>query len=524
VSPTADVRITHAPRGWRARLRRLPVVRSAFVRVPLVPRIVLASALLAVLVTAAFVVLVFALSELRTTTIEANRSKDVSAATLVLEQDVLQLDSGLRGFVSTGDARFLTSLRRARGRIPASIATLEQAVAGSANRQQRASRLTEVVHDYVEDYAVPLVGIARVSPTAAQSGAATAEGRRRIDDIRREVSRVLTVENQRSAARVSSATSQANRAIILGVGALVVSMFLVLLFGFELSRAVAHPVRRASEAAKVVAGGDLSIRLPEAGPAEVHDLSVAFNEMAESLERSKHELEAQYRRLEESERLRMELISAISHEVRTPLACVLGYTSLLQTRPTDETTRGQYLGIIADETRRLEALVEELVDVKRIEEGRLELDEEPFDLAALLAEQVNSFDGRSERHAIHFVPEEQPLRVTADRNRLAQVIANLLSNAVKYSPDGGAVEITAGRTDGRVRVAVRDHGIGISDEDRKRIFTKFFRGGAAGRGIGGMGLGLAVSRDIVEAHGGSMGFESRTGIGSTFWFDLPAGS
>ena len=198
------------------------------------------------------------------------------------------------------------------------------------------------------------------------------------------MTQVLTAENDLASARVSSATSQANRAIVLGLAALGISVLLVLLFGVELARAVAHPVRRVSEASKQVAGGDLSVRLPEQGPAEVHDLAASFNEMAASLERSKHDVEEQNRQLRESERLRSELISVISHEVRTPLACVLGYTSLLQTRPVDEATRQEYLSIIADEARRLEGLVGDLVDVKRIEQGRLELEPQPFDLGALV--------------------------------------------------------------------------------------------------------------------------------------------
>ncbi len=331
---------------------------------------------------------------------------------------------------------------------------------------------------------------------------------------------MLTTENDLAAARTSSATNQANRAILVGLGALAISVFLVLLFGVELSRAVAHPVRRVSEAAKHVAAGDLSVRIPERGPAEVYDLSAAFNEMAISLERNKQELEDQNRQLRESERLRNELISVISHEVRTPLACVLGYASLLQTRPVDDETREKYLSIISDEARRLEGLVSELVDVRRIEEGRLELEMEAFDLGTLLEEQVRSFSHRSERHTIDFEPGSSALEVRADRGRIAQVIANLLGNAIKYSPDGGQVTVEAGIRRGKVRVSVRDQGIGIPESARSRIFTKFFRGEAGAGGIGGMGLGLAVSREIVEAHGGRMGFDTTVGGGSVFWFEL----
>ena len=119
---------------------------------------------------------------------------------------------------------------------------------------------------------------------------------------------------------------------------------------------------------------------------------------------------------------------------------------------------------------------------------------------------------------------EEPLPVIGNPDRLRQVIGNLLSNAIKYSPQGGIVELTAEADDGAVRVEVRDEGIGIPAPQHPQIFTKFFRGDAAASGIPGTGLGLAVSRDIVESHGGRIGFTSAEGEGATFFVELPSGN
>ena len=505
--PSSD---TRRPRGFATRRPNLS----------LVARIVAASALLAVLVSAAFAILVIALSDLRTTTSEANRSKDVTSGTLVLERDLAAFETGLRGYINTGDPRFLRSWRDARSALASSSAAFRAQAVDNLAQERRARRLVGAIDDYVADYADPLVAIARVNPSIARSPTAVKEGRRRLEAIRNEIATMLRIENDLAANRVSSAKRQAGRAIAVGLGALAISVVLVLLFGAVLARSVARPIRRTSEAATEVAGGDLAVRVPETGPGEVGELALAFNQMAASLERGQRELEGQNAQLRESERLRFELVSAVSHEVRTPLACVLGYTTLLLTREVSEEERRQYLEIITDEARRLESLVDDLVDAKRIEEGRLVLDEELFDLSAVLREQVESFGGRSPEHVLH-VDQSESLVVHADRGRMAQVVANLLSNAIKYSPEGTTVDIVAQRENGVVRVAVRDQGDGIPPQDRSRIFSKFFRGDAAQSGVGGVGLGLAISREIVEAHGGRMGFESASGQGALFWFELP---
>ncbi len=224
---------------------------------------------------------------------------------------------------------------------------------------------------------------------------------------------------------------------------------------------------------------------------------------------------------------RDEFVSIATHELKTPLSVLRGYAQLLQTKKDGALSR-QALAAIDGQTRRLNDLVNDLLDVSRLRSGRLDLNPERFDLVELVREMVERFalltpTGESSR--VRLEVKEAHLWGNWDRGRIEQVLTNLLSNALKYSPSGGEVLVEVGRRGNDALVSVRDQGIGIPAEQQARIFEPFGRASNARvKKIEGAGLGLHISKEIVERHGGRIWFTSEEGRGSTFCFTLPLGS
>jgi signal transduction histidine kinase len=487
-------------------------------------RLMAGSALLAILVAGAFGVFIFAVRTLDDATRRERHTKAVSAATLQLEKLVLDVDTGLRGFVLTGRQDLLAPWTSARAALPQRLRSFRRLASAAPAERRRADSLITSIDEYVDGYSVPVVEIARTSPDAARTEVVSQEGVRELTDIRARFADFLSTENALAAARTSTAQRRSDAAIAAAIVGMIASALLIAGFGLYLARSIARPVRKVAEGATRLAGGDLATRLDPQGVGEVEDLTQAFNRMAERLEAGRRELEEQNKRLRESERAKSELVSVVAHELRTPLASVLGFTSVLLQREVTDEQRREYLNIIEAQARRLGALVNDFLDVQRLEEGKLSIAKELVDIGSVVREQTELFAGQSPKHLLDVSLPPSPLAVRGDSNRLAQVVANLLSNAIKYSPRGGVVRVAGKRDDDVVRVSIQDEGVGIPADLQGEIFGKFVRGQATAEGIEGSGLGLAISRSLVEAHGGSIDFESTKGRGSTFWFELPTAS
>ena len=258
------------------------------------------------------------------------------------------------------------------------------------------------------------------------------------------------------------------------------------------------------------------------------------------LDAARTELQTSYEKLQELDKLKSQFLSIASHELKTPITAMSGFVQIAVRRikrrlgagrpnevdwKKEEETLLEQLEVVQRQTGKLARLVDELLDVSRIESGRLELRVVDVDLPELVAEVMRRHQLMATKHdlRLHYDPDRK-LNVRGDRDHLEQVLNNLIGNAMKYSPDGGAIEVTVSRAgEQEIEFSVVDHGIGIRPAELARVFGLFYRSpDRNARDVGGMGLGLYITKEIVDRHNGRIWAESDVGHGTTFHVALPA--
>ncbi len=301
-----------------------------------------------------------------------------------------------------------------------------------------------------------------------------------------------------------------------GAVALVLSILMALL----VSRSVIAPLRRVADAAESIAQGESDTRAPVSGPAEVRGLARSFNTMAE--------------RVGAAQQSQRDFVANVSHELKTPLTSIQGFSQALLdgTASTPETT-ARAARVIHEEAERMRRMVDELLVLARFDAGEVVMARDPVELGSLLRGCVERLAPQMDVTGLDLqVDVSERLFVTGDVDRLAQVFANLLGNAIAHTPAEGQVTVTARLVDADaadidrasrvVEVTITDTGEGIPAEDLPRIFERFYQVDKARRHSRGAGLGLAITKEIVWAHGGRITAESVVGLGSKFTVRLPA--
>jgi signal transduction histidine kinase len=281
-----------------------------------------------------------------------------------------------------------------------------------------------------------------------------------------------------------------------------------------------HRLRSLELAARALGEGRTEVRAVEAGGDEVSALAHAFNRMAD-------DLGARAAALAASDRARRQLLADVSHELMTPLAAIRGYTETLAMPELklDGSTRGRYLGIIGDETQKLESLIGDLLDLARLEGGGGSLTLEDVAVKELFGRVADRHGPEIRERAITLEVSVTPadLAVYADGQRLEQALQNLAANALRHTPDGGKLSLTGEAVPGGTRLAVRDTGPGIAPEHLPHIFERFYKADAARSAspLSGSGLGLSIVQAIVERHGGTVTASNAPDGGAVFEIVIP---
>ena len=326
--------------------------------------------------------------------------------------------------------------------------------------------------------------------------------------------REIVINDSVAAHIVTLASTAKNDALVNVIGGTIINssvwvMLAAVIAVYFITERIINPLRVMTSAAKEMSKGNFSTRIPVYGKDEVSELSKAFNDMAESLD--------------SLEKMRNSFLANVSHDLRTPMTTISGFIDGITSGVIPPEKHEYYLGIISEEVHRLSRLVGQLLDISRLESGERKFNMTEFDIAEMARIVLISFEQRiEEKHLDVEFDSDDDMLVLADRDSIHQVIYNLCHNAIKFANDGGRFSIKISRVqDKKIKVSVFDEGQSIPDEDKKLVFDRFYKTDKS-RGLdkSGVGLGLYISKTIIEAHGEKIWVESVEGESCEFIFTL----
>jgi signal transduction histidine kinase len=436
----------------------------------------------------------------------------------------LDVESALSGFVITGNDSYLEPYQRAKTKIPQNLAQLRATAADAPTELDEVVRLENWISEYLAQVDRKIERRKTEGFDAAITSLGDSPERSVTANIRASIDRLKAAELTSLQLREEALDESFYRTIWLLIIGCLAGIVALGLANIVVSREIGK--RRTAESALIQSNKDLEIRINERTE-ELEEVNKSLLSAATERETLLKSEQTARREAEIANRLRDEFMATVSHELKTPLNSILGWARMLKAGDLDEEQVKKALGTIIKNSETQNRLIEDLLDVARIISGKLVLEFEPIEPVEIIRDAIEIVKPAAQAREIVISLDKgesvDDMVIHGDRNRLIQVFSNLLTNAVKFTPEHGRIDVVVEINGTDLGVRVRDNGIGISSEFLPKVFERFRQDSPASTRNGGLGLGLAIVRQLVEMHGGSVGVESE-GVdkGSEFTVTLPA--